>query len=394
MKERVPNREEILRVLESHAPRAMHVGELCGRLDVPRRNKDEVLRQLLLLSEDNLVGEMPGLRFRALKGAKNKKRGRAKGKETSKRKARAAAELAVATTPAIEGRLTMTRQGYGFVNVYDGSPDVLIPPDAVGPALHGDTVQIRARPSPKGREGHVVGIAERRPKEITGAIHPRGRGMIFEPDDERLRSPMRVVGPVSKAAKRGALFMIGYHGDKGGGSRWLSPSCGVRSTTSRRYFLSSQRRALKARGTVLPHTCDTKKGSSGAPIFMETASGPKVIAINAGTTGYALYRRVRGSRRKRSVYTRSSNVSVLSHAFLHGLERFKTERLLNGLDEVKQLQTHLKASGLYKSAVDGIYGRGTRDAILTFEKQNDLAPLGLPTRELLRKVETVGTSGE
>ena len=26
----------------------------------------------------------------------------------------------------------MTRQGYGFVNVYDGSPDVFIPPDAVG----------------------------------------------------------------------------------------------------------------------------------------------------------------------------------------------------------------------------------------------------------------------
>ena len=53
MTERVPNREEILRVLETHAPRAMHVGELCGRLDVPRRNKDEVLRQLLLKSKMN-----------------------------------------------------------------------------------------------------------------------------------------------------------------------------------------------------------------------------------------------------------------------------------------------------------------------------------------------------
>ena len=209
MKDDSPNREEILKVLEAHAPRAMHVGELCGRLNLPRSAKDEVVRRLLLLAEENLVGEMPGLRFRALKGAKSKKRGREKSKSTRGRgrKARERIELAAAATPAIEGRLTMTRQGYGFVNVYDGSPDVFIPPDAVGPALHGDMVQIRARPSAKGREGHVVGIAERRSKEVTGTIHPRGRGMIFEPDDERLRSPMRVVGKVPKAAKGGVVTL-------------------------------------------------------------------------------------------------------------------------------------------------------------------------------------------
>jgi ribonuclease R len=209
MKEHVPNQDEILRVLESHAPRAMHVGELCGRLNLPRSSKDEVVRRLLLLADENLVGEMPGLRFRALKGAKNKKRGREKTKTTRGRgrKAQERLELAVAATPAIEGKLTMTRQGYGFVNVYDGSPDVFIPPDAVGPALHGDMVQIRARPSSKGREGHVVGIVERRPKEVTGTLHPRGRGMILEPDDERLRSPMRVVGKVPKSAKKGGVIL-------------------------------------------------------------------------------------------------------------------------------------------------------------------------------------------
>jgi ribonuclease R len=209
MKENVPTQEEILRVLEAHAPRAMHVGELCGRLDLPRSAKDEVVRRLLLLADEGSVGEMPGLRFRALKGAKKQKRGREKTKATRGRgrKAQERIELAAAATPAIEGRLTMTRQGYGFVNVYDGSPDVFIPPDAVGPALHGDMVQIRARPSPKGREGHVVGIAERRPKEVTGMLHPRGRGMILEPDDERLRSPMRVVGNVPKAAKKGAVTL-------------------------------------------------------------------------------------------------------------------------------------------------------------------------------------------
>ena len=209
MKDNLPNQDELLQALKSHAPRAMHVGELCGRLGISRSHKDEVVRALLLLAEQNLVVEMPGLRFRATQGAKSTKRGRERTKETRGRgrKAQERLELASTVTPAIEGRLTMTRQGYGFVNVYDGGPDVFIPPDAVGPALQGDLVQIRARPSPKGREGHVIGIVERRPKEVTGTLHARGRGMIFEPDDERLRAPMRVVGKVPKAAKKGGVVL-------------------------------------------------------------------------------------------------------------------------------------------------------------------------------------------
>jgi len=206
MKQDIPEKNEILQVLQAHAPRAMHVGELCGRLDVSRDAKDEVVRRLLLLADENLVGEMPGLRFRALAGSKNQKRGREKSKATrgrgSKAKEAERPGLSPSVSPVIEGRLTMTRQGYGFVNVYDGSPDVFIPPDAVGPALHGDTVQLRARASAKGRDGHIVGIVERRLKNVTGTLHPRGRGMSFEPDDERLRSPMRVVGKVPKSAKK------------------------------------------------------------------------------------------------------------------------------------------------------------------------------------------------
>ena len=92
------------------------------------------------------------------------------------RKAEERQQLAAPLTPAIEGRLTMTRQGYGFVNVYDGSSDVFIPPDAVGPALHGDTVQLRARPSSKGREGHIVGIVERRLKNVDRNAAPARPG--------------------------------------------------------------------------------------------------------------------------------------------------------------------------------------------------------------------------
>jgi ribonuclease R len=189
----------------------MHVGALCERLDVSRGAKDEIVRRLLLLADENLVREMPGLRFRAVDGSKNQKRGREKIKagRGRGRKAKEAerADVTPPDRPAIEGRLTMTRQGYGFVNVYDGSPDVFIPPDAVGPALHGDTVQLRARASAKGRDGRIVGIVERRLAKVTGTLHPRGRGMSFEPDDERLRSPMRVVGKVPKTAKKDEVIL-------------------------------------------------------------------------------------------------------------------------------------------------------------------------------------------
>ncbi len=206
MKTDIPDKEEILQALQAHGPRAMHVGELCGRLDVPRSAKDELVRRLLVMADDNLVSEMPGLRFRATAGSKNPKRGREQAKTTRGRgrKAQEAQreDASPALTPAIEGKLTMTRQGYGFVNVYDGGSDVFIPPDAIGPSLHGDTVQLRARPSPKGRDGHIVGIVERRLKNVTGTLHPRGRGMSFEPDDERLRAPMRVVGKVPQNVKK------------------------------------------------------------------------------------------------------------------------------------------------------------------------------------------------
>ena len=73
MKDNLPNQDDLLEALKSHAPRAMHVGELCGRLGISRSHKDEVVRALLLLAEQNLVVEMPGLRFRATQSAKSKK---------------------------------------------------------------------------------------------------------------------------------------------------------------------------------------------------------------------------------------------------------------------------------------------------------------------------------
>ncbi|MBW2158904.1 MAG: hypothetical protein JRH14_02920 [Deltaproteobacteria bacterium] len=41
MKKDIPEKEEILQVLQAHSPRAMHVGALCERLDVSRGAKED-----------------------------------------------------------------------------------------------------------------------------------------------------------------------------------------------------------------------------------------------------------------------------------------------------------------------------------------------------------------
>lgn len=205
MDQQIPEKEALLEELRAHAPRAMHVGELCGRLGVARSERDEVVRRLLLLAENGAVQEMPGLRFRAVSRTDSTRRRSAKKKRSGRRRS-AASDLT--PLPAVEvGQLAMTRQGYGFVNLFDGNPDVFIPPDAVGPALHGDQVQVRAHPTAKGREGRIVGIVERRDPRVTGTLRSRGRGTIFEPDDPRLRSPMRVVGRPPKGALRGKVVL-------------------------------------------------------------------------------------------------------------------------------------------------------------------------------------------
>jgi ribonuclease R len=175
-------KEHVLSVLQERAPRAVHVGEICSRLGAPKSKAEHVARILDQLSNEGLAREMPGRRYRLESG-----RPAPRARETERR-----------ATPGarIIGRLSMTTRGFGFVTATDGGPDVFIPPNAVGAALHGDKVEVETRASEKGREGEVIGILDRRPIRITGEIVFYGKGAFFEPDDPRLRTPMRVEGPL------------------------------------------------------------------------------------------------------------------------------------------------------------------------------------------------------
>ena len=172
----------MVEALRKHAPRALHVGELCKRVGATKTQRDEMLDVLDELHGLGLVTEMPGNRYRIKAAPKPK---------TAKRYG------------VITGVLQMTPRGFGFVDAADGESDVFIPPTGVGPALHGDRVEVAARPSPKGREGDVVAVLQRRPARFTGTLMKIKRQLLIEPDDARLRGPMPVTQSVKKQRAEG-----------------------------------------------------------------------------------------------------------------------------------------------------------------------------------------------
>jgi ribonuclease R len=93
----------------------------------------------------------------------------------------------------ITGRLSMHRDGYGFVTPDSESlrrqisGDIFINPRAVGSAMHGDRVLIELENVRDGRaEGHIVRVAERTHSTVVGTFHYGDRHNYVTPIDEKI----------------------------------------------------------------------------------------------------------------------------------------------------------------------------------------------------------------
>ena len=53
-------------------------------------------------------------------------------------------------------------------------------------------------------------------------------------------------------------------------------------------------------------------------------------------------------------------------------------------EEVKDIQRVLKTKGYYSGVVDGIYGTGTKNAVIKFQKKNGLNPDGIAGKQTLK----------
>jgi ribonuclease R len=96
-------------------------------------------------------------------------------------------------TPTIEGRLSVHRDGYGFVIPAQPVPgirgDIYIPKEEAERAMHGDRVGVRiTRFDRDGRaEGRIVEITRRAHPSVVGEFRIRRTGDFVVPHDERIR---------------------------------------------------------------------------------------------------------------------------------------------------------------------------------------------------------------
>ena len=62
---------------------------------------------------------------------------------------------------------------------------------------------------------------------------------------------------------------------------------------------------------------------------------------------------------------------------ISGAAMAATLRVGSSGEEVKTLQTKLKRWGYYTGSIDGVFGSGTKKAVIAFQKKNGLAPDGI-----------------
>jgi ribonuclease R len=121
------------------------------------------------------------------------------------------------------GRLSMHRDGYGFVilevNSLDErlkgrlSGDIFIPPPAVGSAMHGDRVLVEiGNIRPDGRaEGHIVRLIGRAHSTVVGKFHYGSRNNYVTPIDQKINQDI-VIPPGMEIPSESATEVSSHAG--------------------------------------------------------------------------------------------------------------------------------------------------------------------------------------
>lgn len=88
----------------------------------------------------------------------------------------------------IAGRLSVHRDGYGFVTPDEGGEDIFIPARYLRENMHGDRVEVIAAPKRHygKREGRIVKTIERAHEKVVGRFHLAGKYGRVVPDEQRI----------------------------------------------------------------------------------------------------------------------------------------------------------------------------------------------------------------
>lgn len=89
----------------------------------------------------------------------------------------------------VVGRVSMHRDGYGFVTPEGGGDDIFIPARFLRDTMHGDTVEVSVVPGKGGekREGRVIAVVRRANAKVVGIFRQAGKVGLVIPDEVRIR---------------------------------------------------------------------------------------------------------------------------------------------------------------------------------------------------------------
>jgi ribonuclease R len=109
-----------------------------------------------------------------------------------------------------EGTVSGHRDGHGFVQRDDGSPDIFLPPNEMRAVLHRDRVKARVvRLDRKGRpEGRVVEILERSKQPIIGRLLQESGVWIVAPEDKRYGQDVLINKGATAKAMVGQVVVV------------------------------------------------------------------------------------------------------------------------------------------------------------------------------------------
>ncbi|MDR0687731.1 MAG: ribonuclease R [Prevotellaceae bacterium] len=86
----------------------------------------------------------------------------------------------------ITGTVDMTSGGFAYVESEQSDVDIFVPPHALSHALHGDTVKVFVRQTPRRLEGDVVEIVKRARMEFVGVLRRSKHSAVVIPDSRHM----------------------------------------------------------------------------------------------------------------------------------------------------------------------------------------------------------------
>lgn len=103
----------------------------------------------------------------------------------------------------ITGTVDMTGSGFAYVESDQSEVDIFVPPHALNHALHGDTVRVFVRKTPRRPEGDVVEVLKRARTEFVGVLKKLKHGAVVTPDSRHMHVDIAIPGKYLGEAKDG-----------------------------------------------------------------------------------------------------------------------------------------------------------------------------------------------